>query len=542
MIKTIRLTVSIISAALLITSCTPKMRGDSVVKVSSVDYNRSGLPIVEEPLRFDIGVMAQVGDSQIAENVEKGNYMIFDKIEKDTGVGIDWRQIPSGAQTAPKLILMFVSNSYPDAFYGMWNRAADWQLMVNQNFLIPLDPYLEAGLMPNLSAKLEERPELLDGLIMKDGHFYSFPRFVDIPGNIDVYSSLNLNKKWLDALGLEPPENLQEFYEVLVAFKNDDPNGNGENDEIPYSAVFGHQNYGLWALFGSFGLYDNKWTHRMIRDGVVMSPNIQPEYREAVKFFNKLYREGLLDIEFFSQSEEMFNSKIRNDQLGAWIGDCVPVAYGMDYYVHEVSDVTDRVLSILPLKGFEGDVPVWPRYPNISTGGFEITNKCENPEVLVRWVDLFYDDDFGIQQLYGAFGQNLNRNENGELVTTIGMGGTNIETVTFPWGPKALFSPGIIDEMKQTALGKYSTEIYGKYMPYVVEEIYPELDFSKQDSRRVSSIIAETHKLIENKQVAWITGEADIDEEWDWYLKELEKMGIHEEFAIYQKYYDMNKK
>ena len=44
---------------------------------------------------------------------------------------------------------------------------------------------------------------------------------------------------WLDALNLEMPETTEELYNVLVAFKTQDPNGNGEADEIPMSLLYG---------------------------------------------------------------------------------------------------------------------------------------------------------------------------------------------------------------------------------------------------------------------------------------------------------------
>jgi hypothetical protein len=37
----------------------------------------------------------------------------------------------------------------------------------------------------------------------------------------------------------------------------------------------------------------------------------------------------------------------------------------------------------------------------------------------------------------------------------------------------------------------------------------------------------------------WITGEANMEEEWDWYLQELEKLGLPEIHEIYQKHHDL---
>ena len=37
-----------------------------------------------------------------------------------------------------------------------------------------------------------------------------------------------INQTWLDNLGLEVPTNMDELEEVLIAFKEGDPNGNGD--------------------------------------------------------------------------------------------------------------------------------------------------------------------------------------------------------------------------------------------------------------------------------------------------------------------------
>ncbi len=42
---------------------------------------------------------------------------------------------------------------------------------------------------------------------------------------------------WLDKLGLKIPTTTDELEQVLLAFKDKDPNGNGKADEIPWSAA-----------------------------------------------------------------------------------------------------------------------------------------------------------------------------------------------------------------------------------------------------------------------------------------------------------------
>lgn len=69
-----------------------------------------------------------------------------------------------------------------------------------------------------------------------DGHIYTLPGKKPLrPKGCDTPF---INKAWLDRLGLEIPTTVDEWYEVLKAFKEQDANGNGDpNDEIPLTAA-----------------------------------------------------------------------------------------------------------------------------------------------------------------------------------------------------------------------------------------------------------------------------------------------------------------
>src|SRR5699024_41996 len=71
-----------------------------------------------------------------------------------------------------------------------------------------------------------------------DGNIYSLP-VVNECYHCSVPNKFWINKTWLDNLGLEMPTTLDEFYDVLVAFRDQDANGNGDpNDEIPFAGDY----------------------------------------------------------------------------------------------------------------------------------------------------------------------------------------------------------------------------------------------------------------------------------------------------------------
>lgn len=85
-----------------------------------------------------------------------------------------------------------------------------------------------------------------------DGHIYALPLIIDEPRAF-VPSRLWLNGDWMESLGImTEPTTTDELYELLKRFKNEDPNKNGKNDEIPISSekLGGFQS----VLLPAFGL------------------------------------------------------------------------------------------------------------------------------------------------------------------------------------------------------------------------------------------------------------------------------------------------
>ena len=104
-----------------------------------------------------------------------------------------------------------------------------------------------------------------------------------------------INQEWLDKLNLQIPTNNEELVTVLKAFRDKDPNGNGQKDEIP---LFG-SNSALGAdvidwLLNMFVFYreGRPW---LVDENDKLSPVFtSDEYREALKFIKMLQDEKLL--------------------------------------------------------------------------------------------------------------------------------------------------------------------------------------------------------------------------------------------------------
>src|SRR5690606_24602348 len=102
-----------------------------------------------------------------------------------------------------------------------------------QGVFIPLNDLIDQY-APNLKKLLDENPDIRAGMTMPDGNIYGMPTIYDANfPSVLVGSKLWYNEDWLAEIGMEEPQTVDEFYDYLVAVKNTDLNGNGQQDEIP---------------------------------------------------------------------------------------------------------------------------------------------------------------------------------------------------------------------------------------------------------------------------------------------------------------------
>ncbi|MCI8623836.1 MAG: extracellular solute-binding protein [Provencibacterium sp.] len=328
------------------------------------NFNPEGLPILNEPETFKV-VAYQVSTKVAAKDKE-----CYLKTAEETNVYFDWVEIPQ-ANWQEKVNIMFASSDLPDMFIGNIDVATQYEQ------LAVLDDYINSY-APNVLQLFEDRPEYRNILTAPDGKIHF------LPGGDEAYMNqidqqLWINRNWLEAVGADVPTTTDEFYNVLKLFKEKDPNGNGQADEIPltFNGIWDWAT-GLGNLFGSFNTLETT-QHIYVRDGKAVFAPAEAGYYEALKYFNKLYSEGLIDPEAFTQSLDQYNSRGKGkDIFGAL----------MAYRAHYVlgAEHKENYVGVAPLKGPDGTQLIRANYINQMTG-VQITSACKQPEVLVRWYD-----------------------------------------------------------------------------------------------------------------------------------------------------------
>ncbi|WP_135554530.1 extracellular solute-binding protein [Paenibacillus cymbidii] len=486
----------------------------------------TGLPIVKDKVTLK-GVMSKA--STQAKSIEQ--LKVVQDAEARTNVKIAWEQIPA-ASFKEKKNLILASGDLPDFFAGGLEDV-DIATYGSQGMLVPLEQLIDKY-APNVKKVLEARPEYKKGVTASDGHIYTLP-LVEEQEFLKFYDGLMINTKWLAKLNLKMPTTPDELVQVLRAFKDKDPNGNGKQDEIPYSFIYGMAPYGIYSMFGAFGLTDNT-NHLVVKNGKLVFTAVQPEYKEAVKWYAQLHKEGLIDKESLTQDDKVFFSKGREGILGVFSG------------VSENNMIAEKdfgtYAAVPPLKGPSGE-QVWSRqYPGFSRSGFAITKANKNPEITMRWIDAMYTDKIGLEWRMGPIGINLKENGDGSfeyMETPQGMAYGEFRHSEAPGSvsPVAVLSE-TFNKLKMQTAQQIRQNSYLIYKPFLEKEIYPIAFFSIEDLTRINTLKTDIYGLINKKQAEWIA-KGTIDAEWNDYVSQLNKMGLDEMMKLYQKYYDKSK-
>ena len=237
-------------------------------------------------------------------------------IEDATGVDVTFQSPPNNSEDAYKM--MVISGNLPDVI--MWNHDVSMDRMYAEGLIIDLTDLI-AQYAPNLTRIYTERPELRKQVETADGKMYYFPCINPMQTVEEIcrkcYNGLIIRDDWLKKLGLTAPMTIDEWYDVLTAFKEGDPNGNSEQDEIPFDAGSG----GLLLFMPAFGITNGWYVNP--ETGKVGYGQYSEEYKAYLETMAKWYAEGLVQNVYADENGTLADSADPNlyaDLAGSWKG------------------------------------------------------------------------------------------------------------------------------------------------------------------------------------------------------------------------------
>ena len=395
--------------------------------------------------------------------------------------------------------------------------------MAEKGILIDLKPYL-AEYAPDLWALLEANPDWMKAVTLPDGSIRALPAINELPANEVVW----INRSWLDALDLEMPTTAEELTEVLRAFKLQDPNRNGKPDEIPLSAL------GTWDLrfLGHVGITDNDY-HVSLKDGKAVSSLTTADNRAFLEWLHTLWTEGLLSHDCFSTA----------DSIRAITDSNAAITYGVFLTSSPLnlvpSEAMDQYEVLEPLV-YNGEQVYRDLLTPLTKGTFAITRRCESPERMVAWVNRLYTKEGSLLLHMGVEGEEYTWNEDDRWEWL-----KDSNTVMNEVLPNATLGDGGV------APGIVTREIQEKYVDNsavrLVQQLetlldyavtpFPPVTMSAADAKTVRDLQSRIAPFAEQRMAEFVTGDRPLDDgQWQEYTEELERLGLNEMLAVWQKY------
>ena len=480
------------------------------------------------------------------------NRTIFKRLQEATNVEIEWTAIQND-QWGDKIALnMSNPNLLTDFVFTAGFSDNDLLRYADYGAIIPLEEYIDTY-MPNLKAVFDKYPEYRKMSTDVNGHIWALPWIEQLGADKTAIQTVGdmpfINKKWLDFLGLEVPETIDEFEEVLIAFRDhasEIKEAFGiEGSIIPMSCIINDGNQDPAILINGFGEgYGDvdQGRHIAVTDSLeVICTGTQQGFRDGVAWLHKLYEEGLIDPEAFTQEWSTYVAKGKSGRYG--------VCFSWD--VANIDNLTDWI----PLPALTADTRNITPENGSFTSGYDrgrcvVTAVATQPALVCAWLDQMYAPMQSPQNNWGTYGED-------DDFDIFEMGTNDVGEPMLRHAPLGDASP--VEVREAEAVGgplAVLDEYYGIYVTcpddaqyrldwivdYYTEDmnteyVYPNAFMSREDTDRLAVLTTDITQHINENKARWImNGFTDAD--WDAYISKLNDYGLDEYLSIFQKYLD----
>jgi putative aldouronate transport system substrate-binding protein len=489
------------------------------------------LPIVDKPMELTTFVTFDPTKAGGALT-SYAEMACYEEMARLTNITMKFVHPPAGQQTE-QFNLMVSSGQFPDIIEWGWiNYPGGPEKAIQDGVIIPLNELIDQY-APNLKRVLEENPDAKRQVMTDSGLIYCFP-FLRLSDSWRVILGFQVRESWLKKAELQVPKTLDDWYTMLVTFKNNDMNGNGDtNDELPFMSL-GLRPRGLAQFASAWGIVADFY-----RDGdeVKYGP-AQSVYRDYVTTMSKWYSEGLIDPDFISTDQKQYDAKIAGELAGSWYG-LLSGHLGRLTQLVRRKDPSFKILGasrpIGPAgKPYDTEPARLMVYPG-SGAGISTSNK--HVRETMKFLDYGYSPEGHLLMVFGIEGVSY-RMVNGEPVYTeavtehpklsrdqaIGVyaRGTGSPPLyfTYPHFKGRIFLPDQHEAQKAWATG-------------LTDLILPPVTATPDEGRRLASLMSTIDTYVDEMTAKFIMGREPLGN-FDAYLDQLNKLGVDEAVSMKQ--------
>ncbi|GHT63866.1 ABC transporter substrate-binding protein [Spirochaetia bacterium] len=487
------------------------------------------------PVKTDVTLTywIDLNSANVAPNFTSMNDTEFSKyLEEETGIKINFISPAVGA-ARDSFNLLVASGNMPDMIDYNWNTGYPGgpAAAITNKVIIPLNSLLETH-APDTKALFDANPSYDKMIKTDDGNYYIFP-VMKLDDYLNTTYGLFIRQDWLDELNLKSPVTIDDWYNVLTAFKT------RKGAEFPLTYPGAGGNFGPFAngmLIGAYGITRN-W---FIQDGKAVHGIYTPAYKDWLLTMAKWYKEGLFDNNFATNDQVTVDSNLINGESGAsafWIGS------GLGKYLPALRATNPKATlaaTTYPVLK-EGDTPQFNSLLNPFDGwGAVITTSCKYPEIAARFLNYGYTEKGRKTYNYGREGISYTIN-NGvvdllPVVTQSPLG--------WPLGQAwSKYAHGVYP-------GPYFSErrFLELYYPYPEQlaaldaftatnmraHLMPPVSPTPAEASEFARIMTNVNAYADEYTLTAIMGTVDINSTYDTYTAQLKRLGMDRAIEIQQ--------
>lgn len=515
---------------------------DSTKKVEKTDAKEETKP--EEPKGPAPGVYPIEGGYEFDYWVEMSNNAaphyenfgetpFYKKVFENTGVKLNFQHPPIGPNQAKEALnLLIASGDYPDIMEYNWvdNYPGGPAKAMNDGFMLDLTDKIPTY-APALYAYLQSLPQV-DRLVKTDeGQRYCFPFMRDVSESdaLLVFFGPIIRQNFLDELDMDVPETMDDWYNMLTAFKND----LGVETPLTYQWWMRNSAHNFISAYGVINDF-------YLDEGEIKFGPVEPEFKDYLVEFNKWFEEGLIDPDIATVDKSQVTAKITGGTCGATLGYTASRLGSWTQSMKEKDPSFKLIGAPHPVLN-KGDVPMYGQ-KDLPFRGLSaiITDKCQDPEVAMIFMDYLYTEEGHMLVNFGIEGESYEWVDDYPTYTDLimehpegwpvneAMGAYNRANSSGPFVQDVRY---FINNYVRSDYQLEAVDIWSK--TDVDKHQLPPLSPTPEESEEYAAIMSDINTYRDEMLLKYIFGQESLDT-FDDYVTNIKKMGLDRAIELRQ--------
>ncbi len=445
---------------------------------------------------------------------------MYKELEERTGIKVEFMHPPAGGQASEQFNLMIVSREMTDMMEHGWSGYQGGpDKAISDGIILDLTDLIKEH-APNYYKAINDNPDYKKQVTTDTGKLYGFAALNT--GQYRTFGGMLIRQDWLDDLGLEQPETIEEWEVTLRAFK--EQKGATAPLTLSNNATSGfHFNN---AFNVGLGMY--------VWENEIKIPQLEPQYKEYLTLMNKWYKEGLFDNEYETNNNTVIDAKMTNGSSGATYGF---IGGTIGRYVNAMKDKDPNYklsATQFPVMN-KGDEAWFLECQREANNPFvAISTNCKDPVAAVKWLDYLYTEEGMVLKNFGVEGVTFNKDGEKFVYTDEILNNPNGYSI-----PEAMVrnfranapAPGF-NQHEDYLMQYYQLEEqrdalvrWSKFTPNAAKTIVPPITPTIEESEEIISIGTNINTYISEMVVKFINGSEPLSN-YDKFVETLKDIGV----------------